>query len=152
VVRIGGFKNLLEVVFGWFGAPLEITLGCRYELLIRVLDFLPGIAVVRHHGKTTREVLLPLLAALSALLGAFDGDTGGCGSATTGGRSRLSQSEGGPNSLLTQGVSGCDVDQLLGGFRLLAAELVDQRAARSAILEGRDEVSVDHTRELVTFL
>jgi hypothetical protein len=59
---------------------------------------------------------LPLLSTLSALFGTSDSDTGDCGSATAGGRTRFSQSEGGPNNLLTQGVSGCDVEQLLGSF------------------------------------
>jgi hypothetical protein len=46
VVRIGGLKNLLEVVFGWSGVLLETTLGCYYELLIGVLDLIPDIAIV----------------------------------------------------------------------------------------------------------
>jgi hypothetical protein len=29
VMRTCSFKNLLKVVFGWSGAPLEIALGCR---------------------------------------------------------------------------------------------------------------------------
>jgi hypothetical protein len=82
VVRTGGFKNLLEVVFGWYGALLEITLGSCYKLLVGVLNFLPGVAIVRCHGETTQVAVLPLLPALGALLGASDGDTGECGSAT----------------------------------------------------------------------
>jgi hypothetical protein len=46
VVRIGGLKNLLEVVFGWSGVLLETTLGCYYELLIGVRDLIPDIAIV----------------------------------------------------------------------------------------------------------
>jgi hypothetical protein len=32
-------------------------------------------------------------------------------------------------------VSGCDVEKLLGGFRLLAVELVNQGATRRAVPE-----------------
>jgi hypothetical protein len=92
--------------------------------------------VVHHHGETIRAALLPHLPTLSALLGASDGETRGCGSATTGGRSHLSQSEDCPDGLLTRGVSGCDVELLLGHFWLLVAELVNQRAACRALLEG----------------
>jgi hypothetical protein len=49
-------------------------------------------------------------------------------------------------------MSGCDVEQLLGGLWLLAAELVNQRAACRAIAERQDDVGVSHTRELVVFL
>jgi hypothetical protein len=46
VVRIDCLKNLLKVVFGPLGAPLEITFGSRHELLGGVVDFLPDVAVV----------------------------------------------------------------------------------------------------------
>jgi hypothetical protein len=94
------------------------------------------IVVVGRHGEMMRAVLLPLLPALSGPLGASDYDTGGCGWATADVRSRLSQSEGGPDSLLTGGVPGCNVEQLHGGFWFLTAELMNQRAERSAIPEG----------------
>jgi hypothetical protein len=71
---------------------------------------------------------------------------------TASGRTRFSQSEGGPDSLLTRGVSGCDIEQLFGGFWLLTAELVNQRVTRSAIPEGQDDFGVSHTRELFAFL
>jgi hypothetical protein len=146
VVRTSGFKNLLEVVFQWSGALIETMLGCRYELLIGVLDPLPDVAVVHRHGEMTRAALLRLFATRSALFGASDGDTGGCGSATTSGRTCFNQSEGRPESLFYRGVSGCDVEQLLGSFWLLTAELLNQRAARSAVLEGQDDIGIGHTR------
>jgi hypothetical protein len=43
VVRTGGSKNLLEVLFGWSGALFEITLDCHHELLVGVLDLFPNI-------------------------------------------------------------------------------------------------------------
>jgi hypothetical protein len=52
-------------------------------------------------GGLVRVALLPLLPTLSALLGAYDGDTGGCGLATIGGCTSLSQSEGRPDNVLT---------------------------------------------------
>jgi hypothetical protein len=74
------------------------------------------------------------------------------GPAINGCRACFNQSEGGPDSLLARGVSGCNVEKHLGGLWLLTVELVNQRTARSAIPESRDDVSVSHSRELITFL
>jgi hypothetical protein len=76
-VRTDSFMNLLKVVFRWSGAPLEIVVGCRHEHLVGVLDLLPDVVVVRHHGETMRKALFPLLSTLSARFGASDGDIGG---------------------------------------------------------------------------
>jgi hypothetical protein len=35
---------------------------------------------------------------------------------------------------------------------LITTKLMNQRAGRSAVLEGRDDVGIGHTRELVIFL
>jgi hypothetical protein len=80
--------------------------------------------------------LLPLLFALSHPFGASDSGIGGYGLATADGHACVNQSKGGPDSLLTRSMSGCDVEQLLGSFWLLMAELVNQRAARHGILES----------------
>jgi hypothetical protein len=147
VVRIDHFKNLLKVVFGWSVASLEIKFGGFHELFVRVLDFLPDTTVVSHCSEAAWMVLLPLLFALSHPFGASDGGIGGYGLATADGHACVNQTKGGPDSLLTRGMSGCDVEQLLGSFWLLMAKLVNQRAARHGILESRDDVSVGHTRE-----
>jgi hypothetical protein len=93
-----------------------------------------------------QATLLPLLSALSTLFGASDGGTGGCALTTTDGHARVNQSEGDLDSLLTRGMSGCDLEQLLGGFWLLKAELVNQRAAHQAISESQDDIGIGHTR------
>jgi hypothetical protein len=49
--------------------------------------------------------LLPLRPTLSALFGAFDGGTGGSFLATANSHTRVNQSKGGPNSLVTRGMS-----------------------------------------------
>jgi hypothetical protein len=46
----------------------------------------------------------------------------------------------------------CNIEQLLGSFRLLVAELVNQGVAGHTVLEHWDDVSVDYTRELMAFL
>jgi hypothetical protein len=74
------------VVFGWLGLPLEITFGSRYELIARVVGFIPAVSVAGHSSEVTWSVLLPHLSALSALSGSFDGGLSGHGPAITGGR------------------------------------------------------------------
>jgi hypothetical protein len=49
-------------------------------------------------------------------------------------------------------VSGHDLKQLLNGFWLLATELVDQGAARSAIPEGQNDIGIYHTWECMSLL
>jgi hypothetical protein len=132
--------------------PLETTFGYHHELLIGVVSFLPDVIVDGHCSVATQLTLLPLPPTVSTLCGAFDGGLGRHVSATTGGHSRINQSEGGPDILLARSVSGCDVEQFLGGFWLLVAELMNQRVARRVVPKCRDDVSVGHTRELLTFL
>jgi hypothetical protein len=50
-------------------------------------------------------------------------------------RSHVAQDKGGPNRLLTRSMSGCDVEQFLGSFRLSVAELVNQRVTCRVFLE-----------------
>jgi hypothetical protein len=65
-MRTGLLKDLLEVVLGRSGAPLEIAFGCHRALFVGVIDLL--IAIVGHRSEVTWMVLLPLLPTLSALL------------------------------------------------------------------------------------
>jgi hypothetical protein len=57
----------------WSGAPFEISLGCRYELLVRVLDFLSYVAVVSpRHFWPFFSPLAPFLVLLTGILGGVD--------------------------------------------------------------------------------
>jgi hypothetical protein len=67
-------------------------------------------------------------------------------------RNCFHQSEGGSDCFLPRGVSGHDLKQLLNGFWLLATELMDQGAARSAVLEGQNDIGICHTWECVALL
>jgi hypothetical protein len=58
----------------------------------------------------------------------------------------------GPDCLLTRGVLGGNVEQLLRGLWLIAAELMHQGSIASAGPEGRDDISVTDFGELMTFL
>jgi hypothetical protein len=116
VVQTGCFKNLLKMVFGWSGSPLEITFGSCHELLTGVVGFFPVTVIASHCSEAMESVLLPLLSALSALFGAFDGGLGRCGLATPGGRSHTTKGEGSLDSLLVCGVLGCNIEELLGSF------------------------------------
>jgi hypothetical protein len=98
-VRTGCFKNHLDVDFWQSGATLEKAFGGCQKLLVRYLNFLPGTAVVGHRSEAMRMVLLPLLSALRAHDSTSDGGIGGCGLATTDGRTCVNQSEGDPDSL-----------------------------------------------------
>jgi hypothetical protein len=89
-MQTGCLKKLLKVVFGRPSLPLEVSFDSRYELLIGVVSFLIVVAVASHYGNVMGSTLLPLLAALSAFPGTFDGGLGGCGPATIGGCSRIS--------------------------------------------------------------
>jgi hypothetical protein len=66
--------------------PLEIAFGSRYELIARVVGFIPAISVNGHSSEVTWSVLLPHLSALSTLSGSFDGGLSGHGPAIAGGR------------------------------------------------------------------
>jgi hypothetical protein len=50
VMRIGRFNDLLEVVPGWSGAPLEIAFGYRDALFVGVLNLLNAVVGHRNEG------------------------------------------------------------------------------------------------------
>jgi hypothetical protein len=79
VIRTGHFKKLLKEIFGPPILSLEVVFGSRHELLVGVAGFLIAIAVAGHYDNAMGSVLLSLLDALRAFLGAFDGGLGGCG-------------------------------------------------------------------------
>jgi hypothetical protein len=86
VVRTGHFEKFLEMIIGRPSLALEVTLGSRYALLIGVVGCLVAATIASYYGDVMGSPLLPLLAALSSIPGAFDGGLGGCGSATFSGR------------------------------------------------------------------
>jgi hypothetical protein len=88
VMQTGRFKKFLELVFGWPSLPLEVTFGSRCKPLAGVIGLLAivVVAVASHHGTMMGSALLPLLAALSAFPGAFDGGLSGHCPAIAGGR------------------------------------------------------------------
>jgi hypothetical protein len=100
VVRTSYVKNLLEVVFGRLGVPLGIVFSHRHELLVGVLDFFAGIAIIGHCSEMMWTVLLLVLSALIALFGVSDSGTGGHGPATASGCTCTDQHESSPDSLL----------------------------------------------------
>jgi hypothetical protein len=119
------------------------AMNCSSEFSISFPAFPLFVIAARGHGWCFSPFfppLAPFLVPLMVILGVWFE------------HSRLSQSEGGSDSLLTRGMLGCDVEQLLGGLWLLVGELMNQRVARSAVPESQDDVGVDDTRELVTFL
>jgi hypothetical protein len=75
-VRTAGFKNLLQVVFGWSGAPLEITLAAALnsslEFSISFPMLLWFIIMVRRYGRHFCPIfppLAPFLVPLTVKLG-----------------------------------------------------------------------------------
>jgi hypothetical protein len=79
VIQTCHFKKLLKEIFGPPILSLKIAFDSRHELLAGVTGFLIAIAVAGHYDNAMGSVLLSLLDALRAFLGAFDGGLGGCG-------------------------------------------------------------------------
>jgi hypothetical protein len=96
--------------------------------------------------------LLAFFTTFSTLFIAYGSDASGCYLAPASGCNRFHQSEGSSDGLLSRGVLGHNLKQLLNGFWLLAADLVDQGATRSVIPEGRNDIGVCHTWECVALL
>jgi hypothetical protein len=86
-MRTGRLKEFLEVVFEWPSSQLKITFDSHYEPLAGVVGFCPTTVVTGHYSQVMWSVLLPLLATLSAFLGAFDLSLGRHGPTTTSGHS-----------------------------------------------------------------
>jgi hypothetical protein len=89
VVQIGRFKKFLEMIFGWLGLVLEVVFGSRYARLVGVGGSLVAATFAGYYGDEMGLPLLPLLATLTAFIGALDGGLGRCGSATISGHYRV---------------------------------------------------------------
>ena len=102
MVRAWPFEQLLEVVRGTLGGlSTPLAVGSGHERALAPLLVLLLVGAVR--GAFT-GVLVPLFLALGAV------------------KNRL-------NRLLTRGMAGGDVEELLGGSRALMSQLVNQRLA-----------------------
>jgi hypothetical protein len=66
VMRTSLLKDLLEVVIGQSGAPLEIMFSYHLTLFARVLDHL--VAMVRHRREAVWTVLFPFFPPLAPFL------------------------------------------------------------------------------------
>jgi hypothetical protein len=110
VVGISCFKKFLEMVLRLPHLALEIVFGGRDIHLTGVVGFLVVTVVAGRNDDTLEAPLRPLLDTIGALPSSLDGGLRWCGSAAAHGCFCVAQDEGGPNRLLTRGVSSGDVE------------------------------------------
>jgi hypothetical protein len=89
------------------------------------------------------------LWALLATFGAFAGSLGWCPSATTRDRLQVTLDEDGPDHFFTRGMPGCNVKQLLCGFRLFTIEFMHYDLTTSARPECRDDIGITDPGEFM---
>jgi hypothetical protein len=144
MVGAGRFEKLLKVISGLPSLVLEVTFSGGNELLIGVVGLLVFAALVTAGGDcdSLGSLLWPPLVTFGAPLCALVGFLEGSPLTTIGGRLPVALDENGSDCLLTGGMPGADVEQLLHGLQLITAELVHQGSAVHVGPECRDDVSV----------
>jgi hypothetical protein len=152
MVRAGRFEKFLEMFFRLSCLVLEIMLYGLDILLVGAARFLLIIVVTGGDYDPSGVPLLPLLAALSAFFGAFANDFEWRCPTTAKSHFPITQNKDDPNRLLTRGVPGGDIKQLLGGVRLITAECMHQGPISCAGPEIHDDVSVAYFWEFTTIL
>jgi hypothetical protein len=154
VIGIGCLKKLLEVISRLSRLALEITLSSGDELLIRVTNILVIVTLVTSGSDHDSLGLLlrPPLVAFGAPLHALVGCLGRCPLTTIEGHFPTVLYENDPDHLLTRGMLGCDVEELLRGLRLVTVELMHQDSAVRAVPECQDDIGVVDLGELVSLL
>jgi hypothetical protein len=85
MVQIGCFEKFLKMVLRLSCLALVVTLG-SCDILVGVVCFLVIVVAAGSDCNPPEAPLLPLLAALSTFLSAFDGGFGWCGSVAADGR------------------------------------------------------------------
>jgi hypothetical protein len=122
------------------------------ELLIGVTNIL--VILTLDAAGSDCDLLGPLLwhpfIAFGAPLRTLVSCLGWCSSTATGGCFPAALNENSPDHLLTRGMPGGDVEELLCVFWLVMAELMHQGSAVCAGPEHRDDVGITDFGELVT--
>jgi hypothetical protein len=128
VIGIGSLEKLLEVFSGLSRLALEIALSSSDELLVRVTNILVVVALIAAGGD--RDSLgLPFrppfflfwrpLCALVVCLGWHS-------STAIGGRFPAALNKNGPGHLISRGVPGGNVEELIRDLWLVMSELMHQ--------------------------
>jgi hypothetical protein len=99
-------------------------------------------------GSPLQPPLVAFDTPLCALIGCLEWRP----STVTRGRLPVVLDKNGPNHVLTRGVPGGNVEQLIHGLWLIAAELMHQALVVHAVPECRDDVGVTDLWELVALL
>jgi hypothetical protein len=68
VIQTGRFATFLKIIFGQLSLPLEVELGSRYTLLIRVIGFLIAAATIGCYDDMMGSLFLPFLPPLMPFL------------------------------------------------------------------------------------
>jgi hypothetical protein len=131
---VGRLEKLFEMIDGLPRLELEVALGSGNELLVRIVSLLVVVTPVAtgNDCDALGSPLWPPLVAFGAPLCALAGCLEWRPSTATRGCLPITLDENGPNRLLTRGVLGGDVEQLLRSLWLIAAELIHQGSTARA--------------------
>jgi hypothetical protein len=140
-------EKLLEVIYGLSCLALEVVLDGANEHLIRIAGLLAC-----GDCDSLQLSLWPPLIAFGTPLCALTGDLEWCPPTATGSYLPIALDENSPDHLLTRGMPGGNVEQLLRGLWLIVTKLVHQALGAHAGPECQDDVSVADLGELVALL
>jgi hypothetical protein len=143
----GHLEKLLEVIGRLSCLTFEATLCGGDVFFIEVISLSVIVAFIVASSNSDQ-----LGAPLWPPLVAFASNLGRCPSATGGAHLPIALDKNGPDCLLTRGVSGGDVKQLLCGLQLITTKFMHKGLTISARPKCRDDVDVADLGEFVTLL
>jgi hypothetical protein len=154
MVGAGGFKKLLKVTSGLPRLTLDVALSNGDEVLIGIIVQLVVVTVITassYRNSLGSPLRPPQLITFSAPLGALANRLEWRPSTIIVGRLPITMDENGPDHLLTRGVPGGDVKQLLHHLWLIMAELIDEGLAVHVGPECQDDIGIIDLAVLMAF-
>jgi hypothetical protein len=151
MVGAGRLEKLLKVIGRLPRLALEVTVGRGDMFFIGVISFLVVVALITTSSNCDLlgAPLWPPLIVFGATIDTFASSLGQCPSTTSVGHLSIALDENGPDCLLTGGVLGGNVQQLLCGLQLIMAEFMCEGSATTVGPEHRDGVSIANLEEFV---
>jgi hypothetical protein len=127
MVWVGRLEKILEAIGELPHMALENTLGGSDVFFIRIVGRLVVVIIIiaaSSNYNPLGALLWPPLTTFGAPLSSFPSCLGRCPSATTEDHLPIALDEDGLDCLLTEGVLGGNVKQLLCGLRLITVEFM----------------------------